>query len=146
MSDKIDFVVELERDIITVYVFNKNSFIHFFDYYNYMKDLVRKKIPEIRKWSFLDSTDLIVNKINQKNVFLPLGRIIDDVAYLEAVRKIKPQVLKQRLLDKCKQSFSGKDFNGNKLIVTNNSLSKIMKMIAKQYRYNVFTDTAEESE
>ena len=87
LSDKIDFVVELERDIITVYVFNKNSFIHFFDYYNYMKDLVRKKIPEIRKWSFLDSTDLIVNKINQKNVFLPLGRIIDDVAYLEAVRK-----------------------------------------------------------
>lgn len=146
LSDKIDFVVELECDIITVYVFNKKSFIHFFDYYTYMKDLVCKKIPEIRKWTFLDSTDLIVDKINQKNVFLPLGRVVDDAAYLEAVRKIKPQVLKQRLLNKCKRSFSERDFNGNKLIVNINSLSKIMKMIAKQYRYNVFTDTAEESE
>ena len=146
LSDKIDFIVESEYNTITVYIFNKKLFINFFDYYTYMKDLVRKKIPEIRKWSFLDSTDLIVDKINQKNVFLPLGRVIDDAAYLEAVRKIKPQVLKQRLLNKCKQSFSERDFDGNKLIVNINSLSKIMKMIAKQYRYNVFTDTAEESE
>lgn len=49
-----------------------------------------------------------------KNVFLPLGRVVDDAAYLEAVRKIKPQVLKQRLLNKCKRSFSERDFNGNK--------------------------------
>lgn len=146
LSDRIDFVIELCNDNIIVYIFNKSSFIHFFDYYNYIKEMVQGKISEIRLWSFLDSTDLIVKKINQKNVFLNLGRIINDSVYLEAVKKIKPNVLKQRLLNKCKDSFSEKDFNGNKLIVSTNSLPKIMKMISKQYRYNVFTDTAEESE
>lgn len=92
----------------------------------------------------MESTDLIKEKIDQKNVFANLSKVFADETYMDEIKAIKPATLKRRLLEKSNGAFSEADFNGTKLRVTKNNLDKVMKALAKGFKYNFFADRAED--
>ena len=63
---------------------------------------------------------------------------------MEEIKSVRPSVLKKRLLEKSNGVFSESDFNGTKLLVTKQNLDKVMKALAKGFKYNFFADRAEE--
>jgi len=126
------------------FIFERNNFIAIFKYYEHLKRSVQEKLPEIDHWDFLASAELIRNKSNQKNVYLNLSKIFSDQEYLRQMKQIHPLELKRRLIDKSGGAFTEKDFKGEKLLVTSQNLEKVMRMLSKGFKYNFFTDRAEE--
>lgn len=59
------------------------------------------------------------------------------------MKEISPNILRKRLIDKSTE-FSNDDFDGkDRLIVTEKSYKKIVKMICKGFKYNFIQDRAE---
>ncbi len=127
-----------------VFIFERKNFIAIFNYYEDLKHSVQEKLPEIDQWDFLASAELIKNKSEQKNVYLNLTKVFSDQEYLRQMKQVHPAELKRRLLDKSGGAFTEADFEEEKLLVTSKNLEKVMKMLAKGFKYNFFTDRAEE--
>lgn len=127
-----------------VFIFERKNFIDIFKYYEHLKRSVQERLSEIDKWDFLASAELIKNKAEQKNVYLNLSRVFSDQDYLRQMKQVSPADLKSRLLNKSSGAFSETDFDGEKLLVTSQNLEKVMKMLAKGFKYNFFADRAEE--
>lgn len=140
----VDFVVSDENDPAVVYVFNRKSFEKVFNYYELLKSHVKNKSDVILDWKFLDNPAFIQKKIDTGYVFKGLARIIDNTEYLKEIKQTKPHTLKKRLIQKCDGIFSEKDFDGDKLTVTKSNLENVIKMLSKEFRYNFFSDKAEE--
>ena len=126
------------------FIFERSNFISIFNYYDHLKRSVQSKLPEIDRWDFLASTELIKNKSEQKNVYLNLARVFSDQDYLGQMKQVRPADLKSRLINKSGGVFTENDFEGEKLLVTPQNLDKVMKMLAKGFKYNFFADRAEE--
>ncbi len=127
-----------------VFIFHRENFISIFKYHEYLKRTVMEKLSEVDQWEFLQSAELIKNKSNQKNIYLNLTKVFSDRDYLRQMKQVRPQELKRRLLDKSGGAFTESDFDGEKIAVTTKNLDKVMKMLAKGFRYNFFMDRAEE--
>lgn len=146
LNGGVDFIVcgigSLEEQ--QVFIFERNKFFTIFNYYEHLKHSVQEKLSEVNQWDFLASAELIKNKSEQKNVYLNLSKVFSDQEYLQQMKQVHPAELKKRLINKSGGSFSENDFQGEKLMVTSQNLEKVMKMLAKGFKYNFFTDKAEE--
>lgn len=142
MSTYVSFVIDNKESKILV--FNKKAFQDVFDYDNYQKEKVQSEIDNVNSWSFLESTELIKQKVKQKNVYQNLARIFADKEYMKQISKTKPNELKNNLLKGCPKYFTKKDFHGDCLIVTQKNLGIVMKMLAKGFKFNFFINSAEE--
>jgi len=143
LSFNVDFIVDFE-DSAVVYIFNREKFVEIFNFYDLLKEYVQTKSDVIKKWAFLDNPKYIQNQVGTGYVFKGLSRIIDDTEYLKIIETTSPSELKKRLIDKCPNLFSTKDFEGDKLKVTRTNLKNVIKMVSKGFRYNFFADRAED--
>lgn len=57
---------------------------------------------------------------------------------------ITPRELKNNLLENSPENFTENDFQGDLLVVTTGNLDKVMKMLAKGFKFNFFTNSAEQ--
>lgn len=144
INPNVDFIIVDDKSFSWVFIFNKDKFESVFQYDEFLKESVVKKIDIVNDWTFLNSTDLIKSCINQKNVYRNLSKIFDDEQYLAKMKTTAPKSLKKRLLEKSGASFAKEDFDGDRLIVTKTNLEKVMKMLSKGFKYNFFEDRAEE--
>ncbi len=126
------------------FIFERRNFFSVFNYYEHLKRSVQEKLPEIDRWDFLASTELIKNKSEQKNVYLNLSKVFSDQDYLRQMKQVSPADLKSRLVNKSGGAFTENDFEGEKLLVTTQNLDRVMRMLAKGFKYNFFADRAEE--
>lgn len=127
-----------------LYIFDKKYFTKIFDYEEHLKKIVKEKSNIIRDLPFLSNSEKLLEKISQKNVYRSFSKIINDKAYIEAMKNTPAKTLKDRLLQKSSTEFTQDDFDeNNELIVTESSYKKIVKMICKGFKYNFFQDRAE---
>lgn len=146
LNGGVDFIVHgigLPEEQRT-FLLGRENFFAIFKYYEHLKRSVQEKLSEIDQWDFLVSVELIRNKSEQKNVYLNLSKVFSDQEYLRQMRQVHPAELKKRLLNKSGGSFTENDFEGEKLLVTAQNLERVMRMLAKGFKYNFFTDKAEE--
>ncbi len=143
LSFSIDCVWRFEKNSHTLFVFNRKNFSTIFDYEEHLKKIVLEKKEIIENLNFIDTADTIIAKISQKNVYRNLAKIIDDAEYLKAMKEIKPKELRKRLLEKSSEFIEDDFDNAGKLIVTDKSYKKIVKMICKGFKYNFIQDRAE---
>lgn len=146
LSLSVDFIIyaSTKNQAGHVYVLNRKYFERLFDFYDHIKKSVQKEINLIDQWNFLDSTELIKKKVEQKNVYANLFKVFQDKEYVEQIRKVNLVELKTRLINKSNGAFTENDFKENKLVVTRSNLSNIMKALAKGFKYNFITDKAED--
>lgn len=146
LSNRVDFAIcapgSAKENL--VFIFNRQNFISVFRFYEHLKHSVKEKLSEVDKWEFLSSTELIKSKSEQKNIYLNLAKVFSDQDYLQQMRQVRPDELKKRLLNKSGGSFTEGDFDGEKILLTSKNLGKVMKMLAKGFKYNFFADRAEE--
>lgn len=146
LSSCIDFVIcapdSAKKNI--VFIFNRQNFISIFHFYEHLKKSVKEKLSKVDQWGFLSSVELIKSKAEQKNIYLNLAKVFSDEDYLQQMKQIRPGELKKRLINKSGGSFTESDFEGEKILVTSKNLEKVMKMLAKGFKYNFFADRAEE--
>ena len=119
-------------------------FIKAFNYYEHLKNLVKDNISQIEEWNFLASKEIIIDKIDNKYVYIPLSKIITDAEYLDCMKRVNIHELKNRLIEKSGGKFTESDFEEDKLRVTPHNLQDVVKMISREFKYNFFTDMAEE--
>lgn len=142
ISTYVGFVIAPSEDKILI--FDKNAFQDVFQYDDYQKEMVEKKLNIIDSWNFISDTGLIKEKHGQKNVYRNLAKVFADEAYLEQIRQTSASTLKKTLLKRSPENFKKEDFKGDKLIVTRKNLDTVMKMLSKGFKYNFFTDAAEQ--
>lgn len=88
----IDFVVRgTKPEDRCVFVFDRKKFISLFNYYEYLQADVKKHSHEIETWSFLSSSQLVVEKIGQKMYIEALQK-----SFL--IRNMLHRLTKQKLL------------------------------------------------
>ena len=63
---------------------------------------------------------------------------------MEQIQRTTPTQLKNNLLTNSPQNFKEDDFQGEQLIVTTRNLNTVMKMLAKGFKFNFFTNNAEQ--
>lgn len=142
LTFNVDFVVSKKASII--YIFNRKHFQKVFNYYEILKNHVVENISVIDDWTFIDNVDFIKGEIDTSYVYKSLSKVIDDSNYLKIIKTTKPRTLKKRLLEKSSGAFTEDDFKNDKLQINKSNLEKIIKMIAKGFKYNFFTDKAED--
>ena len=142
MSSYVGFVVDPVEE--KVLIFDKKAFQAVFKYDDYQKEDVQRKISIVDQWSFLESANVIKERCAQKNVYRNLARIFADQEYLEQIQRTTPAQLKNNLLTNSPQNFKEDDFQGEQLIVTTRNLNTVMKMLAKGFKFNFFTNNAEQ--
>ena len=82
---------------------------------------------------------------NKKYFYQGLAKISEDEGYLKAIESCKCEYLKDNLIKKSKGVFTNADFDvENRLLVSKKNCQNIIKMLAKEFNYNVFTDSMEE--
>lgn len=127
-----------------VLIFDKKAFQGVFRYDDYQKEDVQRKISMVEQWNFLASVEIIKEKCAQKNVYRNLAKIFADQEYMEQIRSTTPQQLKNNLLMNSPENFMENDFQGDLLVVTTRNLDIVMKMLAKGFKFNFFTNSAEQ--
>ena len=127
-----------------ILIFDKKAFQAIFNYDDYQKETVKKDIEIIDQWNFLKSTNIIKDKCSQKNVYRNLAKVFADEEYMEQIKRTPPAKLKENLLTNGSGNFTETDFDGDQLIVTSQNLDSVMKMLAKRFKFNFFTNVAEE--
>ena len=142
MSSYVGFVVDPVEE--KVLIFDKKAFQAVFKYDDYQKEDVQRKISIVDQWSFLESANVIKERCAQKNVYRNLARIFADQEYMEQIQRTTPAQLKNNLLTNSPQNFKEDDFQGEQLIVTTRNLNTVMKMLAKGFKFNFFTNNAEQ--
>lgn len=140
-----DFIIRDEKNELKAFILNHDHFISFFKYDNHLKEQVRENIHILKEWKFFDGVDLILQKVEQKNVYRRLAKVFSDSIYLAEIQNTKPEELKQNLLTSSAGDFEESDFNGDKIHVTTKNMDKVMKMLSKSFRFNFFTNRAEET-
>lgn len=141
----IDFIVRgAKPEDRCVFVFERKNFISLFNYYEYLQADVKKHGNEIETWSFLSSSQLIIDKIGQKNVYRSLAKVFSDKEYVAQINGTKAADLKHTLLERSGGNFDEADFEGDTIKVTPKNIDKVMKMLAKGFKYNFFANRAEE--
>lgn len=142
MSSYVGFMIDpLENKVL---IFDKKAFQAVFKYDDYQKEDVQRKISIVDQWRFLESADVIKDKCAQKNVYRNLAKIFADQEYLEQIQRTTPAQLKNNLLVNSPRYFTENDFQGEQLIVTVQNLKVVMKMLAKGFKFNFFTNNAEQ--
>ena len=142
MSSYVGFMIDPLED--KVLIFDKKAFQAVFMYDDYQKEDVQRKISIVDQWSFLESANVIKERCAQKNVYRNLARIFADQEYMEQIQRTTPALLKNNLLTNSPQNFKEDDFQGEQLIVTTRNLNTVMKMLAKGFKFNFFTNNAEQ--
>ena len=141
MNYNIDVAVFNEK----IYIFNIGNFKSIFSYDEDLKIATNNILPNIKKWNILANVEKFLSFVDKKYFYKALAKIADDSEYLELIEKSDPIQVKNKLLLKSDGNFIEEDFNKNgQLVVTDKNCKKIIKMISKEYRYNVFKDTMEE--
>lgn len=141
----IDFIVRgATTEDRCVFVFDRKKFISLFNYYEYLQADVKKHSSEIETWGFLSSSQLIIDKIGQKNVYRSLAKVFSDKEYVAQINETKAADLKHTLLERSGGKFDETDFDGDTIKVTSKNIDKVMKMLAKGFKYNFFANRAEE--
>lgn len=142
MGCNVGFMIDtVEKKVL---IFDKNTFQDIFKYDDYQKETVQKNIAIVDQWTFLVSSELIKSKCSQKNVYRNLAKIFADQEYLEQIGRTTPAQLKTNLLTSSPENFTENDFDGDQLVVTAQNLDTVMKMLAKGFKFNFFTNVAEQ--
>ena len=127
-----------------VLIFDKKTFQDVFKYDDYQRETVQRNIAIVDQWHFLASSELIKSKCSQKNVYRNLAKVFADQEYMEQIRRTAPAQLKNNLLTRSPENFTENDFDGEQLVVTVQNLDTVMKMLAKGFKFNFFTNVAEQ--
>ena len=75
---------------------------------------------------------------------IEIYKVFADEEYMEQIKRTPPAKLKENLLTNGSGNFTETDFDGDQLIVTSQNLDSVMKMLAKRFKFNFFTNVAEE--
>ena len=142
LTFNVDFVVSKNANMI--YIFNRKNFQKVFNYYEILKKHVIENLGVMDDWTFIDNVGFIKGEIDTSYVYKSLSKVIDDSEYLKIIKTTKPRTLKKRLLEKSSGVFTEDDFKNDKLQINKSNLEKIVKMISKGFKYNFFTDKAED--
>mgnify|MGYP004455235201 CR=1 FL=1 len=142
LNSYVGVIVDLNNK--KVLIFDKKIFQQIFKYDDYQKEKVKNNIHIIDDWKFLLSTDLIKEKCSQKNVYSSLAVVFEDENYLKQIKETTPVQLKKNLLARSSNNFTENDFDGDKLKVTSKNINIVMKMLAKGFKFNFFTNNAEQ--
>ncbi len=127
-----------------VYLLNETEFNSIFNYDENLKEIAMKTAKEhISKWKIFYSNEKFCNLLNYKYGYRGIAKISEDNHYLTAIESFDPKTLKSRILEKCGDVFSEEDFKDDLLNVTKNNGKKIINLISKELKYNIFEDKAE---
>ena len=63
---------------------------------------------------------------------------------MKQIKETTPVQLKKNLLARSSNNFTENDFDGDKLKVTSKNINIVMKMLAKGFKFNFFTNNAEQ--
>ncbi len=140
MNYNIDVAILGEK----LYIFNIGNFKNIFSYDEDLKTATNNIFPNIKKWRILANVDMFLSFADKKYFYQSLAKIADDSEYLELIEKADPIQIKNKLLLKSNGDFIEEDFNEKgQLVVTEKNCKKIIKLISKEYKYNVFKDSME---
>jgi len=129
----------------TVYIFNIPRFKSIFDYDENIKKSSNTLIPRIKNWKIIGNYDVFVSFAGKKYFYQGLAKIAEDEDYLKAIESCNCEYLKASLIKKSNGVFTDADFDlENRLLVSKKNCKNIIKMLAKEFNYNVFTDSMEE--
>ena len=102
-------------------------------------------LPRIKDWKIIGNYDKFVSFADKKYFYQGLAKISEDEVYLRAIESCNCEYLKRNLIQKSNGVFTEADFDkDNKLLVSKKNCKNIIKMFAKEFSYNVFTDSMEE--
>ena len=129
----------------TVYIFSVARFKSIFDFDEDIKKSSNNLIPRIKNWQIISNYDEFVSFSDKKYFYQGLAKIADDEEYLKAIESCNCEYLKTSLIKKSNGVFTDEDFDlENRLLVSKKNCKNIIKMFAKEFNYNVFTDSMEE--
>lgn len=128
-----------------VYVLSETRFNSIFDYDENLKETAMKTASEhVSKWKIFYNADKFMDLLKNKYAYRGIAKISKDTSYLNAIEAFDPKDLKSRILDKCRNVFSEEDFKEDLLNVTKKNGKKIINLISKELKYNIFEDKVEE--
>lgn len=137
----VDVAILNER----LYVLSERGFNSIFDYDENLKEAAMKTVNEhVQKWKIFDNLNDFIKLTTKKYAYRGIAKISKDSQYLKAIEEFSPEVLKTRIMQKCNNVFSEDDFKENLLHVTSKNNKKIIHMISKELKYNIFEDKVEE--
>ena len=142
LSSHVGFLIDPYEN--KVLIFDKKAFQAVFRYDDYQRAMVEQRISTVEQWPFLASAEFIINRCSQKNVYHSLAKVFADPDYMEQIQRTEPALLKRNLLVGSPKNFSENDFDGDRLIVTTRNLATVMKMLSKGFKFNFFTNLAEQ--
>ena len=127
-----------------VYLLSETGFNSIFDYDENLKEIAMKTAKErISKWKIFYDNDKFCNLLNNKYAYRGIAKISKDNHYLAAIESFDPKTLKSRILEKCGDVFSEEDFKDDLLNVTKSNGKKIINLISKELKYNIFENKVE---
>ena len=137
----VDVVILDEK----AYILSETGFNTIFDYDENLKETAMKTANErISKWKIFYDNDKFLNLLTKKYAYRGIAKISKDNNYLKAIENFDPSTLKSRILEKCSNVFSEEDFKEDLLNVTKKNGKKIINLISKELKYNIFEDKVEE--
>lgn len=129
----------------SAYILSETGFNSIFDYDENLKEIAMKTATErILKWKIFYDNSKFLNLLTKKYAYRGIAKISKDQKYLKAIENFDPLALKSRILEKCNNVFSEEDFKENLLNVTRSNGKKIINLISKELKYNIFEDKVEE--
>ncbi len=127
------------------YILSETGFNSIFDYDENLKEAAMKTANErIAKWKIFYNVDNFLSLLTKKYAYRGIAKISKDNDYLNAIESFDTKTLKSRILEKCSNVFSEEDFKDELLNVTKNNGKKIINLISKELKYNIFEDKVEE--
>ncbi len=128
----------------TVFIFNIGNFLQVTGYDDQIREAAAEVFPQIHNWDFLSSSQEFLSFSINKYFYQGIGKIAEDAEYLEQIQQTSAIAFKNMLLQKSPDQFRECDFNErNKLIVTKSNCRLLIKIIAKEMKYNIFQDIME---
>jgi hypothetical protein len=140
----INYNIDVAISNGTAYLFSVSNFKSIFSYDEHLQAAANALMPAIQNWNIVGNMDVFLSFATNKYFYQGIAKIADDAAYLAIIQNFDPQRLRARLLQCANAIFSPADFNADgRFVVTRNNCKNIIKMIAKEFKYNVFLENLE---
>ena len=142
MISDIDCIIDEEQKCF--YALKNSNVISLFGLETVVAESVAKDIQIVDDWKFIENKDVIKSAASQKNIYGTLFKIFNDKNYIEELKKVSPQEMKQRLIRVSKGEIKEENFNDDKLILTRKNRAYILDLLSKKKKYNPATDSVED--
>ena len=142
MTSDIDCIIDEEQKCF--YALKNKNVIDMFGLETVACQSVATEIQIIDNWKFIENAEIIKKDAGQKNIYGPLFKIFNDKKYVEELKQVSPQEMKQRLIRVSKGQISTENFKDDKLVLSRKNRAYILDLLCKKKKYNPATDTVED--